>query len=579
VSPSNTIVNDEDTFKILIATDIHLGYLEKDAIRGNDTFVTFDEIMKQAVQNEVDFVLLGGDLFHDNKPSRKTMHCCMEVMRKYCMGDRPIIFEILSDQAVNFSHSKFPWVNYLDSNLNISIPVFSVHGNHDDPTGADGLCAIDLLSCAGLINHFGRSRSVEKLEISPVLLQKGNTRIALYGIGSIPDERLYRMFINNQVTMLRPREDEDGWFNLFVIHQNRSKHGATNYIPEQFLDDFLDLVVWGHEHECKIAPVRNEQQLFYVTQPGSSVITSLSPGEAVKKHIGLLRVKGKKMNLQKIPLQTIRQFFIQDVTLSEHPDLFSPEQPNVMLKVMDFCQEKVEEMLEEAERQRLGNSLTPEKPLIRLRVDYSGGFEVFNTMRFSQKFVDRVANPKDILHFIRHREAKDNIKGMDFEAILSHPTSEVLQLRVEDLVKEYFQKAEKNVQLSLLTEQGMGKAVQEFVDKEEKDAIEELIKYQLEKTQRYLRERRVEATEEKIDEEVKGGAFKEDLAIIRAKAHRDRSDSVRDDDLNLSDEPADIAVESDEASTSAPTIRGRGRGSRGTSRRGRGIYINIHKHI
>ncbi len=57
----------------------------------------------------------------------------------------------------------------------------------------------------------------------------------------------------------------------------------------------------------------------------------------------------------------------------------------------------------------------------------------------------------------------------------------------------------------------MGKAVQEFVDKEEKDAIEELIKYQLEKTQRYLRERRVEATEEKIDEEVKGGAFKEDL--------------------------------------------------------------------
>uniref|UniRef100_A0A8C2C940 Double-strand break repair protein MRE11 n=1 Tax=Cyprinus carpio TaxID=7962 RepID=A0A8C2C940_CYPCA len=507
--------DDEDTFKILIATDIHLGYLEKDAIRGNDTFVTFDEIMKQAVQNEVDFVLLGGDLFHDNKPSRKTMHCCMEVMRKYCMGDRPIVFEILSDQAVNFSHSKFPWVNYLDSNLNISIPVFSVHGNHDDPTGADGLCAIDLLSCAGLINHFGRSRSVEKLEISPVLLKKGNTRIALYGIGSIPDERLYRMFINNQVTMLRPREDEDGWFNLFVIHQNRSKHGATNYIPEQFLDDFLDLVVWGHEHECKIAPVRNEQQLFYVTQPGSSVITSLSPGEAVKKHIGLLRVKGKKMNLQKIPLQTVRQFFIQDVTLSEHPDLFSPEQPNVMLKVMAFCQEKVEEMLEEAERQRLGNSLTPEKPLIRLRVDYSGGFEAFNTMRFSQKFVDQVANPKEILHFIRHREAKDNIKGK------SHTS-----LRVEDLVKEYFQKAEKNVQLSLLTEQGMGKAVQEFVDKEEKDAIEELIKYQLEKTQRFLRERRVEATEEKIDEEVKGRAFKEDLAQLSSKQQKETNAKV-----------------------------------------------------
>ncbi|KAL1259981.1 hypothetical protein QQF64_007808, partial [Cirrhinus molitorella] len=280
---------------------------------------------------------------------------------------------------------------------------------------ADGLCAIDLLSCAGLINHFGRSHSVEKLEISPVLLQKGNTRIALYGIGSIPDERLYRMFINNQVTMLRPREDEDGWFNLFVIHQNRSKHGATNYIPEQFLDDFLDLVVWGHEHECKIAPVRNEQQLFYVTQPGSSVITSF-----------VTRRSGQKAHW---------------VIESE-----SPEQPNVMLKVMAFCQEKVEEMLEEAERQRLGNPLTLRNLSSDYEcVDYSGGFEVFNTMRFCQKFVDRVANPKDILHFIRHREAKDNLKeeGMDFEALLSRPTSEVLQLRVEDLVKEYFQTAEK----------------------------------------------------------------------------------------------------------------------------------------
>uniref|UniRef100_A0AAY5F4V9 Mre11 DNA-binding domain-containing protein n=1 Tax=Electrophorus electricus TaxID=8005 RepID=A0AAY5F4V9_ELEEL len=477
--------DDEDTFKILIATDIHLGYLEKDAVRGNDTFVTFDEIMKCAKQNEVDFVLLGGDLFHDNKPSRKAMHNCMEALRKYCMGDKPILFEVLSDQAVNFGNSKFPWVNYQDENLNISIPVFSVHGNHDDPTGADGLCALDLLSCAGMLNHFGRSLSVEKLEISPVLLQKGSTQIALYELSS-PST-----MVKCKVVFLYPL----------------SKHGATNYIPEQFLDDFLDLVVWGHEHECKIAPVRNEQQLFYITQPGSSVVTSLSPGEAVKKHIGLLRVKGRKMNLQKIPLHTVRQFLIQDITLMDYPDIFSPEQPNVTHKVQAFCQQKVEEMLEEAEKERLGNPQTPEKPLIRLRVDYSGGFESFNTMRFSQKFVDRVANPKDLLHFTRQREAKDGMRdeGIDFEALLSRPSSEVLQLRVEDLVKEYFQTAEKNMQLSLLTEQGMGKAVQEFVDKEERDAIEELISYQLEKTQRYLRERHVEASEEKIDEEVSVG--------------------------------------------------------------------------
>lgn len=47
-----------------------------------------------------------------------------------------------------------------------------------------------------------------------------------------------------------------------------------------------------------------------------------------------------------------------------------------------------------------------------LQVDYSGGFEAFNTSRFSQKFVDRVANPKDLIHFLRRREQKEGIKGL-----------------------------------------------------------------------------------------------------------------------------------------------------------------------
>ncbi|KAM3875004.1 double-strand break repair protein MRE11 [Diretmus argenteus] len=573
---SGLTLDDEDTFKILIATDIHLGYMEKDAIRGNDTYNTLDEILKCAKTNQVDLILLGGDLFHENKPSRRCLHTCIAMLRQYCMGDSPIHFNIISDQAVNFSNSKFPWVNYQDENLNISIPVFSVHGNHDDPTGAEGLCALDLLSSCGLINHFGRSQSVERIEISPVLMQKGNTKLALYGLGSIPDERLYRMFVNNQVTMLRPKEDQDQWFNLFTIHQNRSKHGPTNYIPEQFLDDFIDLVVWGHEHECLIVPTRNEQQLFYVTQPGSSVATSLSPGEAAKKHIGLLRVKGRKMNLQKIPLKTVRQFFIQDLVLGDYQDLFTPDTPQVTKKVEDFCYAKVIEMLEKAERERLGSPLTPEKPLIRLRVDYSGGFEAFNTSRFSQKFVERVANPKDVIHFLRRREYKEDVKdevNVDYGQLVKNTAVE--GLRVEDLVKQYFEATEQKVQLSLLTEQGMGKAIQEFVDKDEKDAIEELITYQLEKTQRHLRTRGV-STEQDIDTEIR--CFRESKkntteeeeeikeAINRAKALRlERGD----EDLGVSDEQADVAMDSDEGPAPPPT-RGRGRGSRGRGSRARG---------
>uniref|UniRef100_A0A8C6MHS2 Double-strand break repair protein n=1 Tax=Nothobranchius furzeri TaxID=105023 RepID=A0A8C6MHS2_NOTFU len=570
-------LEDEDTFKILIATDIHLGYLEKDAIRGQDTYNTLNEILDCAKKNKVDFILLGGDLFHENKPSRRCLHSSISMLRKYCMGDSPVTFNILSDQTVNFNTTQFPWVNYQDENLNISIPVFSIHGNHDDPTGAEGLCALDLLSASGLVNHFGHSHSVERIEISPVLMQKGSTKLALYGLGSIPDERLYRMFVNKQVTMLRPKEDQDGWFNLFAIHQNRSKHGPTNYIPEQFLDDFLDLVVWGHEHECLITPARNEQQLFYVTQPGSSVATSLSPGEATKKHIGLLKVKGRKMNMQKIPLKTVRQFFIQDVVLADYEDLFTPETPQVTKKMEDLCYAKVIEMLEEAEKERIGCPLTPEKPLVRLRVDYSGGFETFNTSRFSQKFVDRVANPKDIIHFLRKREYKDDIKDevtIDYGKLIK-PTA-VGGLRVEDMVKQYFEAAEQKVQLSLLTEQGMGKAIQEYVDKDEKDAIEELITCQLEKTQRHLQARGV-TTEQDIDAEARrchrpSGANLHDCvsfltAMNRAKANRlERGEESVDQDMP----DVDMNFADDDVVASPAPTRGRGRGGRGRGGRGRG---------
>jgi double-strand break repair protein MRE11 len=50
----------------------------------------------------VDLLLLGGDLFHDNKPSRPTVVRTVQLLRDYCLGDDPIQFRILSDAAESF---------------------------------------------------------------------------------------------------------------------------------------------------------------------------------------------------------------------------------------------------------------------------------------------------------------------------------------------------------------------------------------------------------------------------------------------------------------------------------------------
>ncbi|CAH8450621.1 unnamed protein product [Heterobilharzia americana] len=427
--------NTENVLRILVSTDNHVGYAEKDGLRGQDSFRTFEEILSLAVLHNVDLILFGGDIFHESRPSMRSLHEVMRLLRLYCLGDKPVEFELLSEGKTVFANTAFQNANYLDSNFNVGIPVFTIHGNHDDPSGPGGLCAADLLHTAGLINLFGKFASVERIDLTPILLRKGKTRVALYGLGSVREERLHRLFLNNGVTFYRPTESVDDWFSVCTVHQNRVQHGPTNYLPEHFLPDFLDLVIWGHEHECRVEPEWNSSKNFYVVQPGSSVATALSDGEAQDKAVALLEVREKEFKITRLPLLTVRPFLFQDLVLQDHVPKLDPNAFDIMKQVESVCDKLIESEISKAvafsakalaselksnsdnsvdtnecesnekvkilSTQRL---LPPAEPLIRLRVDLSGGFESFSTLRFGQKFVGRVANPKDLIVFNRNRE-------------------------------------------------------------------------------------------------------------------------------------------------------------------------------
>ena len=399
--------DDTSIFKIFLATDIHLGYGEKDPHRCNDSFKAFEEVFKLARENNADMVLLGGDLFHENKPSRRCIHFATDILRRYCMGDRPISFQVIGDPRPAFfpepatqtipqtaassstsnkqsAPSKRPvsrmWtslsitprppadgsqnepsilsqmksesedshaINFCDPNLNISYPVFSIHGNHDDPIGRDMLCALDVLQASGLVNYFGKQRSLEHIDIYPILLRKGETTLALYGLGAIRDERLHKLFLANRVTFYQPDDVQaDGLFNMFVIHQNRVARAGTSYIPQSFLPNFLDLVVWGHEHDPHTEPEHFEDRNFYVLQPGSTVATSLTEEEQGPKFVGMLSIFKKQFKFKRIELRSTRQFLFRHVQLSA-TDL-KPGELNTTRKVQDFLIQEIDKLVERA---------------------------------------------------------------------------------------------------------------------------------------------------------------------------------------------------------------------------------------
>lgn len=378
-------------------------------------------------------VLLGGDLFHDNKPSRKSMYQVMRALRKNCLGPRPCELEFLSDANEVFEGA-FNDVNYQDPDINVSIPVFSIHGNHDDPSGDGHFCSLDLLQVAGLVNYFGRVPEADNIQVRPVLLQKGKTKLALYGLSNVRDERMFRTFRDARVKWFAPNVQRGDFFNLLTVHQNHHAHTATGYLPESMLPDFMDLVVWGHEHECLIDPRRNPETGFHVMQPGSSVATSLIPGEAVPKHVAILNITGKDFQVDKIPLKTVRPFVTDELVLSTDKrfkgvDKKKENRQEITKRLMEI----VEEMIQKANAEWLsiqdeGDEVEEQPlPLIRLKVEYTapegGKYDVENPQRFSNRFVGKVANTNDVVYFYRKKTGQSEyyVPQQTYDARLTIP--------------------------------------------------------------------------------------------------------------------------------------------------------------
>ena len=495
-TPSNRLI-EADTIRILVSTDNHVGYNERDPVRGDDSWKTFDEVMGIAKDRDVDMVLLAGDLFHENKPSRKSMYQVMRSLRMNCYGDKPCELELLSDASENFQ-GPFNHVNYEDLDINVAIPVFSIHGNHDDPSGEGHLAALDILQVAGLLNYFGRTPESDNIQVRPVLIQKGRTKLALYGMSNVRDERLFRTFKDSRVRFFQPSIQKSDWFNLMCVHQNHHAYTETGYLPEEFLPDFMDLVIWGHEHECLINPRLNPQTNFHVMQPGSSVATSLVAGEAVPKHVAILTITGRDFHTEPIRLKTVRPFITKEITLHEEPEAAKlAKKENNRTEITRFLTTIVDDLIEEARTDWLESQDDPLSeheeqeiplPLVRLRVEISapdgGSFDCENPQRFSNRFVGRVANVNDVVQFHRKKEGSSlsrNAADLPDESVVRELAT-LDTVKVDRLVKEFLTAQS----LTILPQNSFGDAVSQFVDKDDKHAMEMFVTESLESQIKHL---------------------------------------------------------------------------------------------
>ena len=207
------------------------------------------------------------------------------------------------------------------------------------------------------------------------------------------------------------------------------------------------------------------------------------PGEAVPKHVAILSVTGRDFKVETIRLKTVRPFVMKEIVLSEDKEAkkwakienHRPKLTAHLVAIVDrLIEQAKEEWMETQEDTDLDEDLEIPLPLIRLRVEYSapdgGNFDCENPQRFSNRFVGKVANVNDVVQFYRKKTGAtrkaQNEAELPEESIMAQLSID--SVKVEKLVREFLTAQS----LTILPQNSFGDAVSQFVDKDDKHAME-----------------------------------------------------------------------------------------------------------
>ena len=213
------------------------------------------------------------------------------------------------------------------------------------------------------------------------------------------------------------------------------------------------------------------------------------PSEAVPKHVAVLSITGKEFKVDTIRLKTVRPFVMKEIVLAEDKKALAiSKKGDNRTALTRHLMDIVESMINEAKAEWKavqGDAEDDEEdaplPLIRLRIEYSapdgGIFDCENPQRFSNRFVGKVANVNDVVQFHRKKAGSSrkaqNGADMPEESILAQLSID--SIKVEKLVREFLTAQS----LTILPQNSFGDAVSQFVDKDDKHAMEMFVEESL----------------------------------------------------------------------------------------------------
>mgnify|MGYP000297658524 CR=1 FL=1 len=266
-------------FSFIHMADIHLGYEQYNlSVRREDFARAFHEAVEKTLELKPDFIIIAGDLFHQARPSNKTLENAVQNFRRL---------------------------------REAGIPVLAVDGSHDAAPNIITGTILNPLDSAGLIYYLPRHENA----------CWENDVCYVYGVPNFRTRQRTEHQLPAFYELKKPKPDADK-FNIFVFHMaldipeimkgrpSAIAEASPDYIPKGF-----DYYAGGHLHTPWQLPFKGSLLVY----SGSTETVNYEDAD-VEKGFYYVEVNGKDdIEISRIKLESPRRFKILESDFTGYP--------------------------------------------------------------------------------------------------------------------------------------------------------------------------------------------------------------------------------------------------------------------
>lgn len=267
-----------EPIKFIHIADTHLGKRQYNLQeRYDDFFNAFQWVLDLAIKEEVDFILIAGDIFDKKNVNPSVLSQLFYLIRDFKATCEKI--------------------------LKRTIPLICIEGNHDNPiytshSWMSFLADLDLIVLlSGIYNK--ETKTVEFEPYSPETHRGGMYQIKDTSIYGLP---FFGSFTSQLFPAVQNAISNSDNYNILMMHfgiegEDKVKPGISVSPPLEKLHEIVDYMALGHYHKQYVYPKKDP----WIYNPGSLEINDLTElKQEIARGAFIVEVKGKKYYEQTI---------------------------------------------------------------------------------------------------------------------------------------------------------------------------------------------------------------------------------------------------------------------------------------